>query len=1072
MISAEHRQVILTVMLVVIVCPLAAGAPVNNAHVQAKTILDISGITGGLAVHLGCNDGALTQALGVRQGFIVHGLDTNVADVSTARSRISANGIYGSVSVDLLRGARLPYADNIVNLLVTEDLGEVSMEEVTRVLAPNGVACIKKNGTWNKKVKPRPESIDEWTHFLHGPDNNAVAHDEVIGPPSHIQWVGAPKWARHHNYMSSTSAMVSTGGRVFAIIDVGPVFSLNRLPEWTLVARDAFSGVLLWERQIGDWEGHLRRFRSGPTELQRRLVAVDDTVYVTLAYGEPVTALDAATGKTVRTYAGTEGALEIVVSDGVMYTVIGDMDEKAYAQSLRERGPSPTPVNKRIRAVRTDTGTLLWEKTGTYTQSLMPTTLCVADGTVFFQNPAGISSLDAATGRQNWFADRPVATSRFSWSSPTMIVKEGVVLSADRQSPSAAMNLASMPSKLEYNVSPKGLKTDAAIGELVAFSADDGRKLWSGTAAIGYNSPPDLFVADGLVWVNEVRGTNDVTFTEGRDLRTGEVKRRLNTAAAFTETHHHRCYRNKATDKYIVLGRTGIEFISLNDDAPVRNCWVRGACQYGVMPCNGLLYLPPHSCACYIQSKLTGFYALAPASVSRTVSDDVTARARIERGTAYGSVKEPGTNDPDDWPTYRHDTSRSGRTDIRMSADLSRRWRTPLGGTLTAPVAANGTVCVASVDTHTVHAIRAVDGKRMWSFKAGGRVDSPPTIHGDMVLFGSADGRVYCLRRSDGTLVWRSLVAPVDTRVVSFDQIESVWPVTGSVLVHDGVVYCTAGRSSYLDGGMWLCRLDPATGKSIGRTNLDFRDPATGGQPEERMRDVELPGALPDVLAYDGDSLYLRDLRMDLDGTERDPDVPHMYSPVGFLDDNWWHRTYWIFGTQVFGRASGWAVVASHVPSGRMLATDGSSIYGYGRKSVRNLGLSDVPMRLFKADREVIPLDRLAKRNNNKALIERLKPSRVKYFWSREIPVVVRGMAVTQEKLFVAGPVMNEKTVDAEPLFTAGEAASLAVVAAVDGKTLAQYRLDVQPVFDGLIAAKDSIYISTLKGTIERWSGE
>ena len=36
-----------------------------------------------------------------------------------------------------------------------------------RVLVPNGVAMIKSDGQWQKTVKPRPENIDEWSHYLH-----------------------------------------------------------------------------------------------------------------------------------------------------------------------------------------------------------------------------------------------------------------------------------------------------------------------------------------------------------------------------------------------------------------------------------------------------------------------------------------------------------------------------------------------------------------------------------------------------------------------------------------------------------------------------------------------------------------------------------------------------------------------------------------------------------------------------------------------------------------------------------------------------------------------------------------
>ena len=45
-------------------------------------------------------------------------------------------------------GERLPYTDNLVNLIVADNLGKLSMSEVMRVLAPNGVALIggKKTG--------------------------------------------------------------------------------------------------------------------------------------------------------------------------------------------------------------------------------------------------------------------------------------------------------------------------------------------------------------------------------------------------------------------------------------------------------------------------------------------------------------------------------------------------------------------------------------------------------------------------------------------------------------------------------------------------------------------------------------------------------------------------------------------------------------------------------------------------------------------------------------------------------------------------------------------------------------
>jgi hypothetical protein len=64
--------------------------------------------------------------------------------------------------------------------------------------------------------------------------------------------------------------------------------------------------------------------------------------------------------------------------------------------------------------------------------------------------------------------------------------------------------------------------------------------------------------------------------------------------------------------------------------------------------------------------------------------------------------------------------------------------------------------------------------------------------------------------------------------MTAFEQLESPWPVSGSVLVQDGTVYCVAGRSMFADGGLRLLRLDATTGRKLGETILDHRDPATG----------------------------------------------------------------------------------------------------------------------------------------------------------------------------------------------------------------------------------------------------
>ena len=105
-----------------------AGAGVSNAGetavnpavlAHAREIQDATGVKGGLIVHVGCGDGTLTAALRTSDGFIVHGLDTDAANIAAARQHIQSLGLYGPVSVETWSGKRLPYADNLVNLVVS-----------------------------------------------------------------------------------------------------------------------------------------------------------------------------------------------------------------------------------------------------------------------------------------------------------------------------------------------------------------------------------------------------------------------------------------------------------------------------------------------------------------------------------------------------------------------------------------------------------------------------------------------------------------------------------------------------------------------------------------------------------------------------------------------------------------------------------------------------------------------------------------------------------------------------------------------------------------------------------------
>ena len=1114
------RMLVLAALAAVLVAASVPHEARAGAKEDAEAVYKATGVRGGLVVHLVTGKDAspaLTAALADRDSCLVHGLYAEAGAVERARQAWREAGLYGKVSAARLRGGRLPYADGTVRLLVADALGPVAREEVMRALCPGGVSYVDGK----KTVKPVPAELDEWTHGLHDPTNNAVSKDTVVAPPHHLQWVGDPEWARSHDHLSSCSAAVTSNGRVFAIVDEGPAAAVALPAKWRLVARDAYSGVLLWKRVVDPWEGHLRGFRTGPAALMRRLVAVGDTVYATLGYGKPVTALDAATGETLRTYEQTDNALEIVCADGRLYVVLGPALSHGAEKSEHEnvgRAEYVSPAGKRLMAFEADSGKVLWTKDDADTHHLMPTAVAVADGRLYFQNATHLLCLDAGTGKDVWQAERPVATSRWAWTAPTLVVHDGVVLSADRAAGSKVTQQAPEEGKVFWVVYAGG--GEAPPGKLIAFSADDGKQLWESKARETYNSPPDLFVVDDLVWTGNLVSAREPGFTQALDLHSGEVRRERPKDQTFFDIGmpHHRCHRNKATERFLVLGRAGVEWIDLETGRGTADHWVRGACQYGVMPANGLLYAPQHSCACYIEAKLHGFLAVAPASESRRLPEAIPPQGRLEKGPAYGSrisnlqseisnVK-PGISNPksqienpksgmsdsrfeisnDDWPTYRHDAARSGQASSKVPADLSQAWQTDLGGELTSPVVAGGLVFLAQTQAHTLHALDAGTGKVVWSRTLGGRIDSPPTIHGGLCLVGCRDGAVHCLRASDGETVWRFRAAPEDRRIVAYGGLESVWPVQGSILVHEGSAYFAAGRSSYIDGGMWLYKLDPATGEVQAERRLWDREPETGLQPQKQVRGFHLPGALPDVLASDGTSIYMRHQRFDADLNPQDPDVPHLFCPAGFLEGSWWHRTYFLFGTRMQSGWGGWGRAGYQAPAGRLMVAGDEAVYAFGRLNQygtagTHVGLAPkmhpwgaVPTEqphyvLFASGKEpeIVKEEQEPQKPGGKRRVQRRLAPR----WTASPDLWVRGMVLAEGALFLAGPPdpFDGGTIDTEP-FAADKGGRLRVVSPADGKPLAACDLSAPPAWDGLVAARGRLYVTSTDGKVTCLAGK
>lgn len=755
---------------------LAMADPVT-AKETAETLLGFEGIREGLCVHVGSIDADFLMELARAGKYHVHGISPDEADVEAARQYIASSNLYGQVTVDESSLTSLPYADHLINLLIVDDFtalhdAGLSIEEVMRVLAPKssvllgnaqtnieqlvgaagfGAAQINQDGAWTQIIRPWPQGMDEWPQMSRDAGGSSTSSDQLVQPPNSVQWVAGDAWRQE----SGSTRVISANGRIF-----------STYTDQRVVARDAFNGLVLWERDADSvW------------------IATEDRVFVQLeAYGNLV-ALDSATGETIREYpfGGTGKSwpkqLPVVYHDGVLLT--GGLE--AYdAESGELLWSSPITDEKYISESQLSTYRPINQKR------------VVADGKIFLtlSETSEFTCLDLQTGEELWRVP--------SQGDRLISYADGVLLTQYSE-----QNVVDV-----FNA---------------AYSATNGQFLWRYDYRRVWHGghPYNALFLDGLVWVLASIEKEGVDYSDeaqewrGLNLADGEIVRRID----WEDTKHY-CFEDRATDQYIMAG--GMDFLDVRTGEHYKFMGGKGGCRTGFLPANGLVYKPESICQCY--SQVRGFSSFsANASVTNPQS---ASSAVIERrlGNGQPSAEAPSAGD---WPMFRHDAARAGSTASVVPRDLKALWRTRLGDRVSSPVIACGKIFVSSIDEHRVVALDVETGAQVWSYIANGRVDSPPTIYNGMAIFGCRDGWVYCVSSATGELIWSLRAAPEQRWITSKGQTESAWPVFGSVLVRNGTAYFAAGRHSDVDGGVLFYAISADTGEVLWKKwlNTDSLDP-------------------------------------------------------------------------------------------------------------------------------------------------------------------------------------------------------------------------------------------------------
>ena len=334
-------------------------------------------------------------------------------------------------------------------------------------------------------------------------------------------------------------------------------------------------------------------------------------------------------------------------------------------------------------AIDAASGSELWRISGADTQGYEGATLGAVGDRVVFATSRELVCLDRASGEALWRVPAPIVLRGPSGIAVSLVLSERAAYVADST-------------------------------QLRAFRLANGEALWTTPVTINHHKAPDVFLAGGLVWAAAYDASVgkpapaiglDRVGVNGFDPETGKLVKQIDQTMV-GPMGHDRCYRNRITTRYYINSVTGgSDFLGLDSAAEFPNPWIRSTCGVGPLPCNGLYYVGPPSCACCNSVMLNGMNAMAaePKLVSSGRPVEVAEVARLEKGPAFGSVQDQGAaHQEDDWPTYRHDGARTGTTRNRVPAALVKRWETKLGTRVSAPVIAAGKVFVADVDGHAV----------------------------------------------------------------------------------------------------------------------------------------------------------------------------------------------------------------------------------------------------------------------------------------------------------------------------------------------------------------------------------
>ena len=781
---------------------------------SAEDVLKALGAPRGVCAVLGDAGCRTAIDLARTEGVTVYVQVAGADEADAARRAAQEAGSLGTrIFVSEGNLDRIHLADNMADVVVAAGPDVAPRDEVLRVVRPEGTALLGSE----RLTKPCPEGVDAWTHHYHGPDNNPQSRDQLARAPYLTQFVASP------HYAPAPQATVTCAGRLFMAF--GHVAWHQREEPWmnTLIAVNGFNGTMLWRRPL----------EPGIMVDRCTMVATPDVLY--LGTRRSCKVLDAVTGGVRDEITLPSDVADgpfwkwMALADGRLFALLGP-DESADPNATWRRDAHGWPwggisngynapeyrwgFGRTLFALDPATKKVLWRHREE--QPIDSRAICMTNGRLYLcRFGEYLACLDAATGKEVW--------RRTVQKDPDLFERIGPYRSGHGYIGGWKSTVyLRCTDQVVYFLGPQ-------VHRLTAVSAEDGRFLWQYPAR-------DLHIVirdDGLYTIGPQKSqglTRKLDPVTGKVLASYPLTRRACTRSVGTPDGI--LFRTQGGSQRLDLPTGRVQYIST----------MRPPCHVGVIVADGHIYWGPWVCDCNLQ--MFGIIACGPAG-DFAFDEPAEAADRLETTPGAGKVRHLAQS-AGDWPIYRHDPARSGRTSVAVPKAPKQVWvATPdAPGEPTAPVAVGGLVFVAGSDG-AVRALDAATGKPRWAAHTGGPIRYPPSIAEGRAFVGSADGWAYTFEATTGRRLWRFRAAPQERRIRVYDRLISTWPVSSGVLVAGGVAYLACGTNNY--DGTHVYALDAATGR------IRWQDNTSGHLDTFSKRGIAAQG---DLLLHEG-RLYL-----------------------------------------------------------------------------------------------------------------------------------------------------------------------------------------------------------------------